>query len=72
MKGGLFLDVVVGKGPAIFQLLASEDETLLVRRDAFLVLNLGLDILNGVAWLYLQSDRFPSEGLDKDLHATSQ
>jgi len=72
MKGGLLLDVVIGKGPSILKLLASEDETLLVRRDAFLVLDLGLDILNGVGWLYLQSDGLASEGLDKDLHATSQ
>jgi len=72
MKGGLFLDVVVGEGPSIFQLLTSEDETLLVRRDSLLVLDLGLDILNGVAWLNLQSNGLASEGLDKDLHATSQ
>ena len=34
MKGRLLLDVVVGEGPAIFQLLASKDETLLVRRNS--------------------------------------
>merc|ERR1719187_580928 len=72
MKGGLLLDVVVGKGPAILKLLASKDETLLIRRNAFLVLNLGLDIFNGIAGLNLQSDGLSSEGLDKDLHATSQ
>ena len=38
MKGGLLLDVVIGQGPAVLQLLASEDQPLLVRRDAFLVL----------------------------------
>jgi hypothetical protein len=37
-------------------LLASEDETLLVRRDAFLVLDLGLDIVNGIAGLNLEGD----------------
>jgi hypothetical protein len=31
MKGGLLLDVVVGKGSAIFKLLTGEDKTLLVR-----------------------------------------
>jgi len=72
VQGGLLLDVVVGKGPAILKLLASKDETLLIRRNAFLVLNLGLDILNGIAGLNLQSDGLSSEGLDKDLHATSQ
>ena len=38
MKSGLLLDVVVGEGPAILQLLASEDQTLLVRGDSLLVL----------------------------------
>jgi hypothetical protein len=32
---GLLLDVVVGQGAAILQLLASEDQTLLVRGDAW-------------------------------------
>merc|ERR1712130_802082 len=48
MEGGLLLDVVVGKGPSVFGLLASDDQPLLVRGDALLVLDLGLHILNGV------------------------
>ena len=36
MKSRLLLDVVVRKRAAIFQLLASEDEALLVRRDSLL------------------------------------
>merc|ERR1712108_74886 len=48
MKGGLLLDVVVGEGPSVFELLASEDQPLLVRGDALLVLDLGLHILDGV------------------------
>ena len=38
MKSGLFLDVVVGQSAAVLELLAGEDQALLVRRDAFLVL----------------------------------
>ena len=38
VKSGLLLDVVVGEGPAVLQLLASEDQTLLVRGDSLLVL----------------------------------
>ena len=34
MQGGLFLDVVVCKGAAVFQLLARKDEALLVWRNA--------------------------------------
>ena len=34
VKGGLLLNVVIGKGAAVFELLSRKDETLLVRRDA--------------------------------------
>ena len=64
MKGGFFLDVVVGEGAAILKLLASEDETLLVRRNAFLVLNLGLHVIDGIAGLDLKGDGLAGEGLD--------
>ena len=37
-----------------------------------LVLDLGLDIVNRVRRLDLQSDGLASQGLDKDLHATTQ
>ncbi len=48
MKGRLFLDVVVGKGAPVFQLLASEDKTLLVRRDSLLVLDFALDVIDSI------------------------
>ncbi|KAG2608127.1 hypothetical protein PVAP13_4NG284976 [Panicum virgatum] len=48
MEGGLLQNVVVSKGTAIPELLASNDEPLLVRRNAFLVPDLSLDIVNGV------------------------
>jgi hypothetical protein len=34
VQGGLLLDVIVRKGSAVFELLPSENETLLVWRDA--------------------------------------
>ena len=37
VKSGLLLDVVVREGAAVFELLAGEDQALLVGRDAFLV-----------------------------------
>ena len=46
MEGRLLLDVVVRKGAAVLELLAGEDETLLVGGDALLVLDLGLDGLD--------------------------
>ena len=56
MDGGLFLDVVVGDGSAILQRLAGEDQPLLVSRDALLVLDLCLDILNSVLAIEIESD----------------
>merc|ERR1712165_336028 len=72
MKGGLLLDVVVGQSPSVFELLASEDQPLLVWGDALLVLDLGLDIFDGVRGLHLKGDGLAGGSLDKDLHATSQ
>jgi len=68
VEGGLLLDVVVSKGAAILKLLPGEDQALLVRRDAFLVLDLGLDIVDGVAALDLEGDGLPRQGLHEDLH----
>merc|ERR1711936_1239468 len=72
MQGAFLLDVVVREGSSIFKLLSSKDQPLLVWRNAFLVLDLGLNILNGVRWLNLESDGLASQGLDKDLHTSSQ
>ncbi|KFQ21309.1 hypothetical protein N331_09370, partial [Merops nubicus] len=72
MESGLLLDVVVGQGASIFQLLASKDQPLLIGGDTFLVLDLGLHILDGVTGLNFQGDCLASQGFHKDLHATSQ
>ena len=48
MEGRLLLDVVVGEGAAVLKLLSSEDQALLVRWDSLLVLDLGLDVVDGV------------------------
>merc|ERR1712062_388653 len=72
MEGALLLDVVVGESSSVLQLLASEDQSLLIWGDSLLVLDLGLDVLNGVRWLDLEGDGLPGEGLDEDLHTSSQ
>ena len=51
MKSRLLLDVVVGESAAVLELLASEDQSLLVRGNTFLILDLGLHVINGVAGL---------------------
>ena len=68
MKGGLLLDVVVSKGAAILKLLAGEDQTLLIRGDALLVLDLLLDVVDGVTRLNLEGDGLASQSLNEDLH----
>jgi len=68
VEGALLLDIVVGEGAPIFELLAGKDETLLVRRDALLVLDLGLHIVDGVGRLHLKGDSLAREGLHEDLH----
>merc|ERR1712222_194108 len=72
MESGLLLDVVIGKGVAILELLAGEDEALLVGRNALLVLDLSLDVVDGVRRLDLESDRLAGEGLDENLHTTTE
>ena len=68
VESGLLLDVVVSKSTTVFKLLACEDQTLLVRRNSLLVLDLGLNVVDGVRGLHLQRDGLAGEGFDKDLH----
>jgi len=72
VKGRLLLDVIVGEGSAIFELLSSEDESLLIRGNSFLVLDLGLDIIDGVRSLNVESDGLSGESLNEDLHTSSE
>ena len=67
MERTLTLDAVSGQGAAVLELLAREDEALLVGRDALLELDLGLDVVDGVAELHLKGDGLASQGLDEDL-----
>jgi len=68
MESALLLDIVIVESATILQLFTSKDEALLVRRDAFLVLNLGFDIIDGIRRFHLKGDGLSGEGLDKDLH----
>jgi len=72
MQGRLLLNVIIGQSSAVLQLLSGEDQSLLVRRDPLLILDLGLHVIDGVGALNLQRNSFPRQGLDKDLHTASQ
>merc|ERR1712126_500065 len=69
MEGGFLLDVVVGQSTSILQLLAREDQTPLIGRDALLVLDLGLDIFDAIAGLDLKGDGLTREGFYENLHS---
>jgi len=72
VKGRLLLDVVIGKSPAILQLLAGEDQPLLVWGNSLLVLDLSLDVFDGITGLHLEGDGLAGQGLDEDLHTSTQ
>jgi len=72
MESRFFLDVVIGQSSPILQLLSREDQSLLVGGNPFLVLDFGLDILDGVRALDLEGDGLSGEGLDEDLHASTK
>ena len=59
---------VVGESTPIFERFASKDQTLLIRWDALLVLDLGFDGLDGVRRFDVQVDCFARECFDEDLH----
>jgi len=63
---------VIGKGSTVFQLLSGENESLLIRGDTLFVLDLALDIVDRVGRLYLKGNGLSSQGLDEDLHTSSQ
>ena len=63
------LDVVVGESTAILELLAGEDQALLVRWNALLILDLRLDIVDGVGGLDLKGDGLARKGLDEAVGA---
>ena len=68
MQRRLLLDVVVRERAAVLELLAREDEALLVGRDALLVLDLLLHVLDRVRRLDVQRDGLARQRLHKDLH----
>merc|ERR1719248_527660 len=57
---------------AVLQLLASENQTLLIGGNAFFILNFGLDIFDRVGRLHVKGDGLASQSLDEDLHTTAQ
>lgn len=59
------LNVIVTQRPSILELLPCENQPLLVWRDPLFILDLGLDVINGIAGLDLEGDGLSRKGLDK-------
>merc|ERR1719148_306048 len=69
MKGGLLLDVVIGESTAIFQLFTSENQSLLVGRNTFFILNLLLHVLNGITGFDVKGDSLAGQSFNENLHS---
>lgn len=54
MKSRLLLNVVIRQSTTVLELFPSKDETLLIRRNAFLVLDLRLNVIDSVTRLDLE------------------
>merc|ERR1719509_146710 len=67
------LDTVVRESPPILQLFSSECKTLKICRNPILVFDLGLELLDRIAGLHLQSELTSqsSFGYYKNLHGAS-
>ena len=72
VQGRVLLDRIVLEGVAILQLLAGEDQSLLIGWDTLLVLDLGLDVLNSICWLDLKRNVLPCQSLHENLHQKGQ
>lgn len=59
------LNIIVTQRPSILELFSRKNQPLLVWRDPLFILDLGLDIIDGIAGLDLEGDGLAREGLDK-------
>ena len=67
MESRLLLNVVIAQRATIFELFARENQTLLIRRNSFLVLDLGFHVIDRVRGFDIQGNGLAGKGLDKDL-----
>ena len=61
MEGRLLLDVVIRESATVLKLLSGENQTLLIWRNPLLVLDLGLNIVDGIGRFDLKSDGLASD-----------
>jgi len=71
MQSRFFLNVVIRQCSPILQLFASEDQSLLVRGNSFLILDFRFHIINRIGGFHFQRDGFSSQGFHENLHSSS-
>ena len=64
----LLLDAVITEGHAINKLHTIKNQTLLIRRDAFLVMNFRFNIVNCVTRLSIKGNDFACQRFNKQFH----
>lgn len=61
MESGLLLNVIIRESATVLKLLSGKDQTLLIRGDSLLVLNLGFNIVDRIRRLHLEGDGLASD-----------
>ncbi|KAH9571912.1 hypothetical protein CY35_02G118400 [Sphagnum magellanicum] len=59
MQSRFLLDVIIRQSAAIFQLLAGKDESLLIRRNPFLILDLSLHVIDRIRAFNFKRNSLP-------------
>ena len=72
MKRGFLVNVVIAQRTSVLELLSGEDQSLLIRRNSLLVLNLLLDSFDRVRGFHVERDGLIGKSLDEDLHTSSE
>ena len=62
------MNIIVKKGSAIFELLSTANNSLLIWGETLLVINKILDSLDGITRLNVGGDCLSSQGLDINFH----
>ena len=72
VESRLLLDVVVTEGTSILKLLPREDQTLMIGGDSLLIVDLRLDVVDGIRWLNVEGDGLAGECLNEDLREVAR
>lgn len=72
MESAFLLNIIIGKGSAIFQLFTSKDKALLVWWDTLFILDFALHVVDGVGTLNFECNGFSGKSFHEDLHTATK